>query len=200
MDARDRGFDLRGWVVPGGALILAALLAVFALWPRTPPAPAPTAVPTESPSPADDHLVTTDEGAVSFRLESGAIVIRLETSSATTELGRAALPFFGSAAPSGTPAPTGAAMFAMVCGTAADPQAGRYVFGYLDGAGAKYAGPKALGQVASDGLFLFAIVPGSPAAAITLKSKRGGGGFPPDVFAQAPKDGTAQPSGCFVLG
>ena len=198
-DAEPEGSRWSGWLVPGAALLVAMALLIFTVMPRDAPTPSPSA-PRPSPTPADEHEVVTDQGVVSFRFEGNEIVVRLATGGSTTELGRATLPFISSAPPSGTPAPAGTALFVMVCGPADGPGARRYVFGHLDaGLDARYAGPEAVGHGASDGLFLFALLPGATAGPGTVKAGRGEAGFPADVFPSVATDGQKQPSGCFVL-
>ncbi len=198
-ERRSGGLDWGGWLIPAAALLVVAGLLVFTLMPRNGPAPSPSAAP--SASPGDEHEVVTDEGVVSFRLENDAIVVRRKTETGTTELGRAHLPFMATAPPEGTRAPTGSAMFVMVCGPVGTPDARRYVFGHLDtGATAKYTGPEAVGHGASDGLFLFALVPGAASGPVMVAAKDGSGaGFGATAFDDAPSDGTKQPSGCFVI-
>ena len=202
MNGRDpQGSGWSGWIIPGAVLLLAAILLAFTLVPRGDPTPSPSSL-VPSASPGDEHEVVTDEGVVSFRFEDGALVVRLKTDAGTTELGRSKLPFIGSAPPSGTPAPTGTAMFLMVCGPAGTPQARRYVFGHLDSGGdADYAGPEAVGHGASDGLFLFALVPDAPSGPVTVTAADGSSaGFGGDGFDRAASDGQKQPSGCYVEG
>ena len=204
----DRGSDgsrWAGWLIPGAGLLLVVALLVFTLMPRTEPTPSPApAAPTASPTAGtgDEHEVMTDEGIVSFRLDGAAIVIRLRTSTGTTELSRTVLPFIATAPPGGTSAPTGTAVFAMVCGPAGTPQARRYVFGHLDAAsGVEYSGPQAVGHGASDGLFLYALVPGGASGPVDVQVKNGpAAGVPSDAFDSAASEGQRQSSGCFVVG
>lgn len=190
-----------GWLIPGAVLLIVGVLLVFTLLPRNDPTPSPSPA-TPSVSPADEHEVVTDEGIVSFRFDGAAIVIGLQTDAGTTELGRTDLPFIATAAPSGTPAPTGTAMFVMVCGPVGTPDARRYVFGHLDTAtGVEYSGPQAVGHVASDGLFLYALVPGVASGPVGVQVKNGpGAGAPSDTFDLAASEGRRQSSGCFLLG
>jgi hypothetical protein len=198
-ERRSGGRDWGGWLIPAAALLVAAGLLVFTLMPRNEPAPRPSPVP--SASPGDEHEVVTDEGVVSFQLENDAIVVRLKAETGTTELGRAHLPFMATAPPGGTRAPTGTAMFVMACGPVGTPDARRYVFGHLDTGGtAKYTGPEAVGHGASDGLFLFALVPGAASGPVSVMAgTRSRAGFGATAFDDAPNDGTKQPSGCFVI-
>jgi hypothetical protein len=58
-----------------------------------------------------------------------------------------------------------------------------------------------VGHGASDGLFLFALLPDAPAAEVRIGEARGASvGFPADSFSRATTDGVRQPSGCFVYG
>lgn len=196
----DDGFDWGGWLLPGAALLVAAAALVFTLMPRDEQSPAASSPP--SASARDEHEVVTDEGTVSFRLEDDAMVVRLATGTGTTELGRARLPFMTTPPPGGTRAPTGTAMFVMVCGPAGTPAARRYVLGHLDqGEAAEYSGPEAVGHGASDGLFLFALLPGAASGPVEVRASDGSSaGFGGDAFGDAATEGTPQPSGCFVGG
>lgn len=199
MHERDlRGSERGGWLAPGAALLVAGGLLAFTLLQRGDPAPTPSP-PAPSPSPADEHEVSTDEGIVSFRLEGDAIVVRLQTDAGTTEMGRATLPFIASAPPDGTPSPTGTAMFRMVCGSSNPQEARRYVFGHLSAGDATYDGPEAVGRQASDGLFLFALLPGAPSGPIKVTARdRSSAGFGSGAFDRVIDEGVRQPSGCFV--
>ncbi|MGH2406462.1 MAG: hypothetical protein ACRDF7_00095 [Candidatus Limnocylindrales bacterium] len=178
------GSDRRGWLI-WGALAFAVGLLVFTFMPRNGPTPTPSRV-VPSPSPGDEHEVLTDEGVVSFRLEGAEIVVRLAADGTTTELGRTMLPTGGTA------------MFVMVCGSRPAPEARRYVFGHMDSLG-DYIGPEAVGHEASDGLFLFALLPDAASGPVKLTASDGtGAGFGGDSFDRATKDGQLQPSGCFV--
>ncbi len=198
---RGREVDWGAWLLPGVGLVVAAAAVLFTLWPRTEQGAA-VASPTASAGVEDEHQVTTDEGVVSFTLENASIVVRVATPAATTELGRATLPFWASAPPDGTPIPTGSALFIMVCGQPDAPDVRRYVFGHLDTAETvQYAGPDAVGHGTSDDLFLFALQPGVEPGPIRIRTSDGAGvGVPADAFDSATSDGARQPSGCFVSG
>jgi hypothetical protein len=100
-------------------------------------------------------------------------------------------------------AATGTAMFVMVCGPADGPGSRRYFFGHVDVTRAtEYSGPQALGRIAFDGLFLFALLPPSNGAQGPVQLLVGDeviGSFRADIFARGVSDGERQPSGCFVL-
>lgn len=202
------GPDWRGWVVPGAALLVAAVLLVLTAWPKSSEQPAGAANPSQGPSasPEDDHAVATDDGMVTFRFEDGAIVVRLESNGAVSELGRGPVlvepaASTGSGA-SATVVPTGAAVFAMVCGEVQTPNWRRYVFGRVQGGdGARYSGPTAVGRVGSDGLFLFALSrDAKPAHIDVVAGDESRVGLPADVFERAAADGDRQASGCAIFG
>jgi hypothetical protein len=180
------GSRLRGWLVPGALLLVAAVALLVTIAPHSGPSPSPR--PSSSTSPAqspDAHLVVTDEGVVSFQFEVGAIVVRLTKAGVTTELGRAALQT-EAPSPGASAAPVGTELFAMVCGPADSAESRRYVFGHTDsGSGVQYSGPQAVGQGASDGLFLFALLPGpmegQPAIQVRAGKTGPRGGFPVSV-------------------
>ena len=113
------------------------------------------------PPSGDEHVVVTGEGFVSFRLENEAIVVRLTRDGKTNELGRSR-EFLAPPPAVGTRPESMVGVFAMVCGRADDPNARRYMFGYISGgAPIRYSGPPAVGHGATDGLFLFALAPGA---------------------------------------
>jgi hypothetical protein len=186
---RSRGL---GWLVAGAIALVAgvALIVSQQLGSTTGAGPSP------SPSPQlSAHEVATDQGIVSFALENGAIVVRLEAGGTTTELGRTSTATGGSSG------------FAMVCGPADGPTSHRYVFGHLDGdATIEYTGPPAVGQGAPDGIFLFALRPGTVGTAQMIQVEAGSGPgnpmvrFPGTVFADAIATGQRQASGCYVEG
>ena len=208
MSADDRdGFDWSGWAIPGAAMLVALGLFIVAIAPWTWLTPGPTATPTPSGAQpgegtGDEHEVVTDEGIVSFRLEGDEIVIRLTVDGATTELGRTTLSFFATGAPGGTPTLTGASMFVLTCEGANGSDARRYVYGHLGAGGDPgYEGPAATGHGASDGMFLFALLPGATPGPVTVTGPdRSSVGYGADVFARASSIGREQPSGCYVVG
>lgn len=193
------GFDWRGWLIPGLALISVGLLAAVLIVAQNGPPADTTTFP--SPTAGDDHEVATAQGTVSFRLEGGAIVVDLATASGSSELGRGPLAGLATAPPNDSATPTGIALFVMVCGSVDGAQPRRYVFGHLDTvASPEYAGPEAEGRGASDGLFLFAIRPDAPAGPIRITARDGSSvGLPSDSFARAFESGVRQSSGCNVL-
>lgn len=191
-----RDFDWQGWLLPGSGLAVAALLAVLAFVPRGSTPPSPSAITSTL---ADEHEVITDEGVVSFRFDGQNIVVTLaEPASTVVELARVPVSSVAAASPGESPSPSGTLLVAIVCGGTEGTNARRYVVGHLDATDAQYSGPSAVGRIASDGLLLFAIQPGVPSGAVSIKSEGGSAGLGPDEFSQVLEDGTAQPSGCFV--
>lgn len=190
------------WLVAAAIVLVAGAALVISQQPNT-----AGAGPSPSPSPAlSAHQVATDQGIVSFAIEDGAIVVRLEAGGTTTELGRTST---SANATSG---------FAMVCGPADGPDSHRYVFGNLGiGDPIIYQGPPADGQGAPDGTFLFALRPGTIGTTGTIQSQPGHPalmvevelvsgsrvrslvGFPGGAWADAISTGQRQTSGCFVL-
>ncbi|MFL5929258.1 MAG: hypothetical protein ACJ77E_20185, partial [Gaiellaceae bacterium] len=77
-----------------------------------------------------------------------------------------------------------------------------HFFRHLDAArDATYSGPQAVGHGTSDGLFLFALVPGTPDAPVTVTTSDGSKvGFGNGAFDDVATDGAKQPSGCVVAG
>ncbi len=131
---------------------------------------------------------------MSFGIEGADFVIRLTNASGTTELGRDAITVGGVSAK------------VMVCGPADGPTSHRYFFGYTNGdQSIQYSGPPAVGQGASDGAFLFAILPGTIGIQLGPKVDAGkapGMGavsFNGDIFARAIASGRRQASGCYVF-
>jgi hypothetical protein len=192
--------------------------ALAALWPRTSSqvavsSPTPSAsgstpstvANTQAPgaSPTDSHLVVTDQGEISFSLSGPALVVRRAQSGSIEELGRQALPTAFIPSPGATLEPSVSAIFVLVCGPAEGPDSRRFVFGHLGGTQIVYEGPTAVGHGARDGLFLFALAPGTIDTSTTIRVQASDGSFVQaggDAFASAVAQGTLQPSGCRVLG
>jgi hypothetical protein len=187
-DPVDGGQARWTWIVSGafvGLVVVAALLVS-----QLPHGASVAAIPGRSPMESPGALeVITDQGVVDFGVENGSFAISLTTGGVTTELGRA-----GSTSEVG-------ADFAMVCGPSIGPQSRRYFFGRIDpGSQAQYVGPDAVGSVASNGLFLFALEPGA------LGSQEVGllvQGNPilelrAAAFLDAAASGERQASGCYI--
>lgn len=164
------------------------------------PAVSPTATTTTTAS-ADEHVVATEEGDLSFRFEDGAIVVRRTHDGETVVLGRGIVPTEPGAS-SGDEVPAGTAAFVMVCPSPTEGDSHRYVFGTSEAGGAlQYGGPPSLGHAAPDGTFLFAIaaLTFDPEARIELRSNDGVvAGFLGRAFERAVTEGEPQPSGCWV--
>lgn len=194
-----RSADRRGWLVPAGALAIAAVLGVYTLA-TTPVGPASSPQPSRV-GPTDEHAVTTAAGLVRFSVVGPDLVISRSVGATTTELARVQV-----TAPASTlgaaQALTGSEIFAMVCPSDAGAQ--RFVFGHVDPEGpVTYSGPEAVGQVASDGLFLYAIAVGAPPASVSLTEGSDRSplvGFNATIFDKVQTSGTGQPSGCAIVG
>ena len=187
LQSRSRGPT---WIVAGIVVLMAAAV-LFVSQQRGSTAAEPSPSPTLA---LTDHQVATDQGIVSFAIEGGEFVVRLTNASGTTELGRDAITTGGVSAG------------VMVCGPADGPTSHRYFFGYTNGDRAiQYSGPPAIGQGASDGAFLFAILPGTIGTQLEPKvdaGKEPGMGatsFNGDIFVQAIASGQRQASGCYVF-
>ena len=197
---RSASYDVRlGWLVAaiGVAVVCLAAYVVVADGGGS---PNPTASPIPSVSQADEHQVVTDGGTVSFARDGDDLVVGLDTGSGSVELGRVRLPNLEVLASGETPAPAGTAVFVLSCAPPATAGIQRYVFGHFDVSDGRYQGPSAIGHIASDGLFLFALNTDAPTGPITIDTARGSTGLPPDIFESARTDGVRQPSGCFLLG
>jgi hypothetical protein len=182
-------------ILGGLALVAIGLLVIPGILSPTPGSqPRPTRTP-------DPHLVVTEGGTIEFGLERNAIVIRRTTAGVTTELGRTVLPDEMMPFASGDPL-NGSAGFAMVCPSTTGSGSDRFVFGHIDGTGITYRGPKADGQGAPDGLFLFALRPGEVGDSVlaTVESSSGSVGVSGRSFGLATSEGKLQPSGCHVEG
>ena len=188
----------RGWILSGAIVVIVAGVLLVS---QLPHGSAAGAGPSPSPTTAlTDHEVATDQGIVSFQQGNGSIVVRLTAAGTTTELGRTSGLIGGGAG------------YAMVCGPADGPDSHRYFFGHTDTpTGIEYSGPPAVGQVAPDGTFLFALLPGTIGTTFDLKlaaAKGAGGGgvgsigfnggFDGGVFADTIASGQRQASGCYV--
>jgi hypothetical protein len=192
---------LSGWLLPGFLLAVAAVLLVGTLVIQGSLLAGPSPTPTATQR--DEHEIITDEGVVSIRYDGETIVVRLMRQSTTIELGRTEGTFFLSAPPGGTPVPTGTSVFVMLCRAADEPSTRRYVFGRFDDTlDLEYTGPDAIGTWASDGLYLFALVPGAiePGDRIEIYAEGGSVGVPASSFDEAPDIGRPQASGCYVAG
>jgi hypothetical protein len=194
-EPRDRPW---GFVLTIGAIAVVGILLLVVPGML---APQPETTPRPSPTP-DPHVVVTDAGTIVFGFDDGSIVIRRTADAVTVELGRIPVPSEQQPAKSGDPL-SGAALYAMVCPTAGDPGGDRFLVGIMPvGKGITYKGPAALGQVAPDSIFLFALPPGDldPAAQFEVSSSGGSVGVGTRVFELALIQGAAQPSGCRVFG
>lgn len=198
MDGDAPGDRPWGFVLTIGAVVVVGVLLLVVPGML---APVPETTPRPSPTP-DPHVVVTEAGTIVFGFEDGSIVVRRTTDSVTTELARMPVPIEQQPAKSGDPL-NGAALYAMVCPTASDPGGDRFLLGIMPvGKGIAYRGPAALGEVAPDSLFLFALPPGDidPAAQFEVSSSGGSVGVGAQVFQLALTQGEEQPSGCRVFG
>jgi hypothetical protein len=200
-----------GWLIPGAALLAAAGLLLLAVMPKATPTASVGARP--SATPLNDHEVATDSGTITFATEGSELVIRESTGGGTQLLARVAIPV-SLPSPGASPVAAGAQGFAMVCGQTGTPDFRRFIFGYLtpfEGGQRtrepdqtrKFFGAPAIGQVASDGLFLFVLLPGpvAPSAMLEVKSEAVGSaiGFKASAFDSIRTQGVRQPSGCYTL-
>ena len=200
-----------GWLLPGAVLLVAAGLLVVTVGPK--PTPTATSGAGPSASPANDHEVVTDSGTITFAAEGSEMVIRESSGGGTQLLARVAIPV-SIPSPGESPVAAGAAGFAMVCGQTGTPNFRRFIFGYLtpfEGVQRtrepdqtrKFVGAPAIGQVASDGLFLFVVLPGpvAPSTLLEVKSDAVGAaiGFRASAFDSIRTQGVRQPSGCYTL-
>lgn len=158
--------------------------------------------PKSSPG-ADQHIVPVAGGTLEFRLDAGAIVVRLIASGNASELGRKVLA--GVYLPAASSDASFAASYILSCpGSTAGVH--RIVFGYIHpSAKLTYTGPPATGQSASDGLFLFALANDTSGSSSTILIDGGGPPAPSlqlsvSSFDMAKTVGQLQPSGCYILG
>jgi len=200
--ARDGRSDARGWIVPGIALAVAAVLVVWTVISGS--APTATASPTARASPSsglDEHEVQTASGVFSFRFVGSDLVVSRLGASGATELGRPSVPAIASAPPGQPPTLSGTGVFAMICPSSGGDE--RFVFGWVTTPGATYSGPTATGHIASDGSFLYVLDPRVASAPVAIglpNVARPVVGLNASIFDQAKASGTKQPSGCMVIG
>jgi hypothetical protein len=197
----------RGWLVPGGALIVAAVIVIVAVVSAAQStAPTPSTAPSASPSNAsggDEHTVVTADETVTVRQVGGAIEVERVAGVAPGVLARIEanleVPASGQ-----TPVASSTSFYVIACGT--DPNTERrYIVGHMEGRlPLKYQGPPAVGHGAADGLFLYAldVGPVDPLAPVRIQGNDGSGmvGLGGATFDQARTEGTKQPSGCWTMG
>ena len=73
-ERRKPGDDWTGWIIPGGALIIAGALLLWTIWPRNSDV-APSTSPAPSASAADPHVVVTASGTFSIGYEAEDLVV-----------------------------------------------------------------------------------------------------------------------------
>jgi hypothetical protein len=200
-----------GWLIPGAVLVAAAGLLLLTVFPKATPTASVGAEP--SATPINDHEVVTDSGTISFAAEGSEMVIRESSGAASQLLARVAIQV-SIPSPGGSPVASGAAGFAMACGQTGTSSFRRFIFGYLtpfEGVQRtrepdqtrKFFGAPAIGQVASDGLFLFVLLPGPvvPSTLLEVKSEALGAaiGVRASAFDSITTQGVRQPSGCYTL-
>ena len=159
-------------------------------------APAATPLPTAT---ADPHVVVTDAGTLAISYEDSAMVVRRTADGTTTELGRVSLP--STIVPGASAqAVSGNAFDLMTCPGASGAPNDRFVFGWqFDIRDFRYTGPPAIGQVAPDGLYLFALdAGGTTPDHITIASRSGGGDTAASEFDDLARNGEPLASGCRV--
>jgi hypothetical protein len=196
---------------PWGFLVTIGVIAVVGILLLVVPgllAPGP-AEPTPRPSPTPDpHVVVTEDGTIVFGIEDAAFVIRETSGTTVRELVRT--PVSTVEGPGGSPTMTGAAGFAMACGTPGSSDYRRYVFGPADippsassAAGMGFIAPDGVGSIAPDGLFLYALdasVPDEEASVSVTYKGQVSIGMGSKAFADMATIGSRQPSGCSVAG
>jgi hypothetical protein len=197
----------RGWLIPGFALVIAAVVIVLALRSTPVPGPQTSSAPSESEAPshtaADDHILVTPDETLEFRQEGSSLVVRRLSGGQPTELARIGANL-ESPKPGQTPATSTTSFYVIVCGAeTGNPM--RYIVGHLTGRlPFTYQGPPAVGQGASDGLFLYRLDVGpindQDPIRIQTADKLGLVGLGGGTFKEAVSDGAKQPSGCWVLG
>jgi hypothetical protein len=186
-----------GFILTIGA-VLAAAVAILVV----PGLLSPKAPPPASHAPAQEsHILTTSQGTYSIGYVDGAIVV-VERNPVPDELGRAVVPDSMLPTASGEPL-NGSGVWVLACPGAPGGDPFRVLFGTLyPNTDATYTGPPAAYTFAADGLWLVVLQPGhlDPGAGIRIESSGGASGVDAISFDLALRDGTAQPSGCFVDG
>jgi hypothetical protein len=176
------------------ALVVAAGLVTWTVLPRAETGSTASRAPLAS---HDPHVVILGDRRLEVRLDGRAVSLRSSTGYgpleilASIELGDVV---------------NGNFAYALRCPGGSDQPPIRAVFGRLtpdEGAPADamtYTGPKADGQIAPDGLFLFVLSDTSTSTApIKIVNSNGGVGFGTRAFDPEPS-ATPETSGCFVIG
>lgn len=191
MEQQDRSGGRRrvaGIVIVGFIIVTAVVLAGSVgstLAVTATPSPEPTSTP-------DEHVVSTPGGDIAFRDVEGMLVVTRTFAGQTVVLNAVSLAYSGVGH---------LVVELMVCPS---PQGGpleRYILGRLDTGGQPiaYSGPPAFGKGASDGLFLFVMLPGELGGedVISVTSVAGDlAGTSGEQFTTVTEFGRGLPSGC----
>lgn len=203
--------DWTGWIIPGGALIIAGALLLWTIWPKGSATPSRAPSPTPASSELDPHVVVTASGTFAIRYEAGDLVVsRLDPP--VSDLGQVAVPTELQPVPSGDFTKinaSGSASYGLVC--TADPSGTdvRMMFGYTTNPPLSFTGPPATATSAPDGMWLYVLDPGTldPSAVLTVASPTSPAGLPGNSSSEgigsllnAATNGVKQSSGCWLVG
>jgi hypothetical protein len=201
--------DWTGWIIPGGALVIAGALLLWTIWPKGSATPSLAPSPTPAASEPDPHIVVTASGTFAIRYEAGDLVVsRLDP--AVSDLGRVAVAAELQPVPSGDFTKinaSGSALYGLVC--TADPSGtdARILFGYTTNPPVTFTGPPATATSAPDGMWLFVLDPGplDPNATLTITSRPIASNLPGNSSTEvmgslvdASASGVKQSSGCWL--
>lgn len=192
MEQQDRSHrwrSLTGIIIVVGFVIAAAVVLAGPLGSAKAVSETPSPAPTSTP---DEHVVSTPGGDIDFRAADDMLVVTRTFAGQTVVLNAVSLAYSGVGS---------TVLEVMVCPS---PQGGpleRYIFGRIETGGQPivYSGPPAFGQGASDGLFLFVLLPGElggeDVISITSPAQHSAG-TNGEQFTTVTSLGRGLPSGC----
>ena len=186
---RSRGRRMSSAIVIVGFIVVATVALAASVGSALAATTSPSAAPTSTP---DEHIVSTPGGDIDFRAADGMLVVTRTFAGETAVLNSVSL------ADSGVGSTV---VEVMVCPS---PQGGPlecYLFGRIDTGDQPiaYSGPPAFGRGASDGLFLFVMLPGELGGedVISVTSAAGDlAGTNGEQFSTVASLGRGLPSGC----
>ena len=201
--------DWTGWIIPGGALIIAGALLLWTIWPKGSATPSLAPSSTPAASEPDPHIVVTASGTFAIRYEAGDLVVSRHDPS-VSDLGRIAVPTDLQPVPSGDFTTINASAFGLyglVCTADSSGTDVRVLFGYTTNPPLTFTGPPATTTSAPDGVWLYVLDPGplDPNATLTISSPPAAGSLHGNSSSEgvaslldASTNGTKQSSGCWL--
>jgi hypothetical protein len=191
MEQQDRSRERRSLsgIVIVGIIVVAAVVFAGPVGSALGVTATPSPIPTSTP---DEHVVSTPGGEIAFRAVDGMLVVSRTFAGQTVVLDAVSLAYSGVGM---------LVVEVMVCPSPHGGPPERYFFGRIETGGQPitYSGPPAYGQGASDGLFLFVMLPGELGGedVISVGSPAGhGAGTSGEQFTTVASLGRGLPSGC----